>query len=236
MENNVFYKRELIPDCNKIEPNKLNDDGLKAFIDMYPWYQSFDFGNGITVKGTHNSMEDIDKVLIEDMKGMRYLDIGSNQGFQVLSAAMRGAAAYGIDNKIKQITMAKIIAKYFGIKADFTLIDVFDAKHKYIQYHNGFDYISMMSVFHHFKKPKEALRIVRGMSNGVMMGEFCIYTDDNKNKWSKADKFPEDWKKEYHKTFPTIDCIVNELKAVYSRVEVIGPLKVAHRILIKSTV
>jgi ubiquinone/menaquinone biosynthesis C-methylase UbiE len=229
-----FYKCS-IPDKNKIEKVEMSNEELTNFIEKNTWYQRFDFGNGIIAKATHNSAEEVDIVLPKDMNGMRYLDIGFNQGFYLMTGAVRGADSYGIDKAKKQYNQANTIAKHFGIKINTFIGDILEADKKYSEYANGFDFISMMSMFHHLKKPKEALRIVRGMSKGVMMGEFVCWIEGEK-RWGKATEFPDDWGKDYHKVYPTLDCVLTELRKLYRNVTVLGPLKAKHRFLIKSEV
>lgn len=230
-----FYKRSAIPPHNRMKPNKLSSDDLKLAIENRKWYQSFDFGKGLTVKGTFASGAHVDKVLPDNMNHKRYLDIGSNQGHQVMAAAMRGAEAYGIDNKKNQIVIATRLASHFGIRADFALMDLFDVPMRYKEFHEGFDYITMMSVFHHFRRPIMALRIVRGMCKGVLLGEFCCWVEGEK-RWTKTDKFPYDWKDQYHKAYPTVDCCVDALKQLFSKVEVREQVKAKHRIAIYAEV
>ena len=62
-----FYKRSAIPPHNRMKPNKLSSDDLKLAIENRKWYQSFDFGKGLTVKGTFASGAHVDKVLPDNM-------------------------------------------------------------------------------------------------------------------------------------------------------------------------
>jgi 2-polyprenyl-3-methyl-5-hydroxy-6-metoxy-1,4-benzoquinol methylase len=230
-----FYDQKTIPERNRLKPVPLSREELVAFISKYPWYQTIDFGGGIVAKGSLSDAAHVDLVLPSDMRGMRYCDVGSNQGLYVMSAAMKGADAFGIDKQNKQWTMAETIAKHFGIRVKYFKIDIFDAPIKCPEYNKGFDLISMLSVFHHFRKPLFALRIVRGMCKGVLMGEFCCFSEKEK-RWNKADELPEDWGENYHKTYPTKEAIVRALKKHFSRVEIIGPLKAQHRFLIRSEI
>jgi len=226
-----FYDREAIPEHNRIEPDPIPPDELKELVEKRKWYQTIDFGDGVATPGLFKSGEHIEKILPDDMKGLRYLDIGSNQGHQVMAAAMRGAEACGIDKMKNQVEIARRLASHFGIRADFALMNLFDVPRKYEQFHAGFDFITMMSVFHHFRRPILALKIVRAMCKGRFFGEFCCWVEGEK-RWRRADEFPSDWGADYHKAYPTVECCVNGLKRFFSSVEVRDPVKAKHRIAI----
>jgi hypothetical protein len=231
-----LYERDKIPEHNRVDPVVIPRAELIAWIGKEKWYQTISFSEDISTPGSFDSEAQIDSVLLhKDMSGMRYLDIGSNQGFQVMSAAMRGAEAFGIDNKKNQVLKARRIAAHFGIRADFTHCDIFDTPERYAEYRTGFDYMTMMSVFHHFRKPLLALDIVRGMCRGQMLGEFCCWIKGEK-RWLMARKFPSDWGDYYHKAYPTLDCCVAALEERFSRVTVLGPVKTKWRIAILSEV
>ncbi len=104
------------------------------------------------------------------------------------------------------------------------------------EYLKGFDYITMMSVFHHFKRPMRALRIAKFMCQRSFVGEFACWIDGEK-RWKKATLLPEDWKTDYHRAFPTVDCMVKALHDVgFKKIKIIGELKAKNRIVIKSSV
>lgn len=230
-----FYEADKIPKSNRSLRRPMTPIELRYFIEKRPWYQTFDFGGGMEAHGAHPSEKEVDGVLPETMTLLRYLDIGSNQGFQVLSAAMRGATAYGIDNKKNQVETANKIATHFGIKAVFTLMDIMDVRTEYHEYKRGFDYITMMSVFHHFRHPIGAIENAYGMLHpgGFLVGEFCCWTPGER-RWIRADEIPKDWGADYHKAYPTVEAVEKMLKKYFKSVEIETSLKAEHRIVIRS--
>lgn len=131
---------------------------IEAFVKSTSWYQTFEIASGISTPGGYNCLAATVKYgWPARMDGWIFLDIGSNGGFYVVEAHRRGAArAVGIDREADQIDKARRVAHYMAASVEFVRLDMYDLK----RLQTGFDWIQMLNVFHHFRRPWDALRIV----------------------------------------------------------------------------
>ncbi|MHB8682492.1 MAG: class I SAM-dependent methyltransferase [Acidimicrobiales bacterium] len=71
----------------------MNASELRAAVDGYPWYHTFDLGNGVVTKGMfdHRGLEDR-HLIPPDLSGKRCLDVGTMDGYWAFAMERRGAA------------------------------------------------------------------------------------------------------------------------------------------------
>lgn len=187
----------------------------------------------MSIKGTFETASQR-WVLPADLRGQRFVDLGCNTGAFVFMAESRGAEAWGLDLQKDQLEKARTIAAYTGSRAQFVHCNIMDLR-TWDQFPIGFDVVFHSSVFHHLRKPKAALRLMRELVRVRMIGEFACWTPGEK-RWTKADSFPEDWGAEYHVAFPTKECVMAELQGVFAEVRYLGANKTHYRMVFEARV
>lgn len=207
---------------------------MVAWAATLPWYQSHDLPGDVKIKGCFDT-EKQKWLLPDDLTGKRFLDLGCNSGFFVFEAEKRGAEAYGLDKQKNQLEKANVLRKYLGSHAHFSDGDI--AKlYGWPHYALGFHVVLLTSVFHHLRKPRQALKMVRGLVLEHLTIEMCCFIPGLTRSWTRADVIPEDWGAAYHKAFPTASCAERTLLEYFRRVDCLGPNKNQQRLVFRAWV
>ena len=113
-------------------------------------YQTFDERDGDL-----QSAQKLSRIrLPKDLKGMRVLDLGCNEGFFCLEAKRRGAEyVKGLDHDPRAIQAASNRAKSAGLDIDFEVQNMTDPVDD-----GPFDIILFLSALHYIERPAELLR------------------------------------------------------------------------------
>lgn len=210
----------------------MNKEDKIKFVESHRWYQQMNLGDGIVTPGTFNCQEALPKLQFpEDFRKKAYCDIGCNAGFFVLEAKKRGSPfAVGIDKEGEQIEKAITIADMLGVRVNYYQKDLYEMEY----FPMKFNVVSAMSVFHHFKYPLEALRIIRRLTTELFIGEFACWIE-GETVWLPLHEFPDNLGPAYHKAFPTVECVKTGLGRFFDEVEVIGECKLSKRIVFHAT-
>jgi SAM-dependent methyltransferase len=200
---------------------------IEAFVKSNLWYQSIELPFGIRTKGSFETDMVLKNIKFpESFAKKTYLDIGSNAGFYVLEAKRRGASlSCGIDKEKGQIEKARIVADILKMHVSYYNKNIYQCGDFPMPFH----VVSAMSVFHHFKYPLQALRIIRRLTTELFIGEFACWVE-GVTKWKPLDEYPEDLGAKYHLYYPTVECMRKTLSLFFGSVEVIGESKKAERI------
>jgi 2-polyprenyl-3-methyl-5-hydroxy-6-metoxy-1,4-benzoquinol methylase len=140
-------------------------------------YQSFEPG-----KGSSDSVGKLAALMLPDLTGKRFLDLGCNHGFFCFAALERGAASVvGVDRDPESIAAATARASALGVSDRATFVhaswDSFDQ--------GGFDVAVLMSALHYAPDQAALLRKIAGLlnSDGMLILEGGII-ENRKRPWT----------------------------------------------------
>lgn len=133
--------------------------------ELGPWFHNIHLPDGTHTAPNHFlgdfpsfKWKNIKKVIPEDLKGWKVLDIGCNAGFYSIELAKRGAEVLGIDLDEHYLNQARWVARQFGLedKVRFKQMQVYDLAHT----DEDFDLVWFMGVFYHLRYPMLAMDIL----------------------------------------------------------------------------
>ncbi len=109
-------------------------DVFNRVVEIYDKYYKELLSSGkLTVRDTSKGIWGVSgtKELIEffpkiELKGKKFLDIGSGDGKAVIIAALYGAEAYGVEIDKELVEKSNIVKKELGVGCEFFCSDLFD--------------------------------------------------------------------------------------------------------------
>lgn len=225
LRSNMIYRRFILPVRRFLgsQKNKANADGAKAYqvdevkhnheiimaegnpvqkaildrISKIEWYHSIDLGHGVVTPGFYNHSPLLPFYhLPQDMKGMRVLDVATNDGFWAFEFEKRGAAeVIGIDVKslnhvdlpprIRAIaskeTLDKewgqgfnIASEILGSKVRKNILSVYDLSPEQF---GKFDFVFCSDLLLHLINPMAALQRIHSVVSGYAMIADVFYPE-----------------------------------------------------------
>jgi len=215
-EKVIFHLQESLKMVQVLNLEQIKQD----VIDIGPWFHQIDLGNGILTRSIsptegpqplnhpHSRWEILKKVLPENLKGLRVLDIGCADGFFALELARRGAEVVAIDAAASRVRRLNYLIKYFGltnISAEVgRLEDLQDSQEK-------FDFVFMIALLYHLKDPLQGLEIMAGITDKLYLESALHLTNEDSYMFLKP---PQEGNNHRPKWFPTEKCVFDLLKYV----------------------
>lgn len=163
--------------------NKWNREEIENWINNQSgpdkWYQTINLKDGITIRGSVNSLERLRTLNLPDnLSGKTVLDIGCNSGMLCIESKRRDAGyVLGIDTKANRLDQAKILAEIMGMDIDYKKMDLFQAASL-----GEFDIVYCIAVLTEITDLIGGLEILKQVTRGTLYLEIAITETYQKNQ------------------------------------------------------
>ncbi len=106
-------------------------------------------------KKTYNNMLRIILSYCGDVRGKRFLDVGSSFGYFCFGLTVEGAMTVGVEKGSKLISICRCLSKMYGFKRNNPLFLNMDVA-EYLGKRRRFNYALLLNILHHIMKRDEA--------------------------------------------------------------------------------
>lgn len=170
--------------------NKSEIEQMKRFEFGKNWSQFLHTLNEERISQASKSLREF--LEIEDLSGLRFLDIGCGSGLFSLVARMLGASVYSFDYDSQSVECARALYdRFFPEDANWTIEEGSVLDEGYVRSLGDFDIVYSWGVLHHTGDMKKALANA-GMpvrAGGLLF--IAIYNDQGRisRRWERIKKF-----------------------------------------------
>ncbi len=148
---------------------------------LKPWFHTIDLGNGMVIErdpeyGPERDYPEVlwrkvQRVLPQNLDGLRVLDVGCNGGFFSVEMKRAGAGyVLGIEAFPQYFEQAKLVREIVGMEIDLRCMNVYDLTDDL----GPFDISLFLGVLYHLKNPIGALEKLARVTRGVLVVESAV--------------------------------------------------------------
>lgn len=139
------------------------------------FYQSFDFRNGVSVKG-YTDTNFVWKMCALDTKGKSFVDIGSHYAYYAIQSLLEGGTlSVALDRDKKRLEVASKIAEHFNVKEKFKTSSFDFNKVTNILGENKYDITWCIGLLHYIDDKERFIKEMAEKTNEVFIVE--IFTN-----------------------------------------------------------
>ena len=154
------------------------------------WFQKIEIQPGSFTPGSSDPV--LEKLpffgLLEDLTGMRVLDIGCAEGFFSFEAERRGAReVVGVDSSPDSVRRFNVVKAARQSSATAFLTSVYDLDPHRL---GTFDLVLFYGVFYHLKHPQLALERIRSVCTGTLLFQAHIHEESGMEETPLARFYP----------------------------------------------
>lgn len=186
--------------------------------ELGPWFHQIEVAEGVRTRdiapspGRQPRDHPIDrwlvleKIIPQDLSGLRILDIGCAEGFFAIEMARRGAEVVAVDAAPKHIARLDWLRSHFGLANITTRVATLESM---AQTNERFDFILMIALLYHLRSPQLGLDIVSHLTNTLYLES--LLHDSNDNSYLYLRQPVEGGGPVIPKWIPTEKCILDML-------------------------
>jgi tRNA (mo5U34)-methyltransferase len=184
------------------------------------WHQTFEIEPGIRTPGNYDAEALLDRIALpQDLKGMRILDLGSNDGFFAATCVRRGAEVVAFDYRSKEASGFSVTEKVMGLSIPYIHDTIWNIERHEL---GTFDIILFLGVLYHLPDPFRAIELLSRCCAGELYLE-TAYT--RRGTVPLMRYFPDRSLNDDVSNFwlPNVTCVVGMLEDCGFQVERIDP-------------